>query len=202
MTLRADQHVIAELITPNTKVMDIGCGEGELLSYLEQEKQVSPHGIEVDSPRVSAALAKGLSVVQGDADSDLQYYPDNAFDYVILGMTLQVMRRPKEVLEQSLRIGERVILVIPNFGHIRNRWYLGSRGRMPVTKELSYQWYETPNIHFCTIKDMVALAKELGCEIETRIYLTKDGKPHPFRGNGFLKANLMGEQGIFVLRKV
>lgn len=201
MTLRADQKIIAKLIEANTKVIDIGCGEGELLSFLEAEKNIHGHGLEIESGKVSTAVSRGLSVIQGDGDNDLKHYPNNAFDYAILGQTLQIMQQPKEVLEETLRIAKKVIVAIPNFGHIANRIYFSSRGRMPVTKKLSYQWYETPNIHFCTIKDFVALARELGCRIEKQLYITNSGKPHKFSGDGSLIANIFGEYGIFVLSR-
>jgi len=199
--LRADQKIIAEVIEQGSKVIDIGCGQGSLLEYLEAEKGVSGHGLEIEADRVSAAVSKGLSVVQGDADNDLQYYSDKGFDYAILGQTLQIMKHPKEALEQALRVAKRVVVVIPNFGYIQNRFYLLIKGRMPVTKELSYQWYETPNIHFCTIKDFVYLAKELGCNVERKSYVSKCGKEHKFSGDGTFASNLFGEYGIFVLSK-
>lgn len=199
--LRNYQHAIVETITPGSHVFDIGCGRGELLAWLRDNRQVRGHGIEVEADRVAEAVAGGLSVVQGDAVADLQYYPDNGFDTAILSLTLQVMRQPKYVLEQALRVAGSVVLVIPNFGYISNRLYLLLQGRMPVTKKLSFEWYETPNIHFCTIKDMVTLAEALGCVIEKRHFITADGKVKPFVGHGAWTANLWGEYGIFLLRK-
>ncbi len=199
--LRPDQKIIAELIEAESKVIDIGCGDGELLSYLEDTKNISAHGLEIEPDRVSNAVSNGLSVIQGDGDNDLQYYQDNSFNYAILGQTLQVMHHPKDVLEETLRIARKVIVVIPNFGHIRNRIFLTRRGRMPVTKSLSYQWYDTPNIHFCTIKDFIILAKELDCKIETQLYMKKDGTSKSFIGKGTCGANLYGEYGVFILSK-
>jgi len=201
MSLRQDQEVIAELIEPGTKVIDIGCGGGELLAALEENKGVTGHGLEIASEKVSTALASGISAIQGDGDTDLQYYPDKSFDYAILGQTLQIMRHPKMVLQDALRIAKKVIVVIPNFGHFKNRIYLATRGRMPVTSKLSYQWHETPNIHFCTIKDFIVLAEEIGCKIEKKLYMDGKGKTRPFSGNGSLHANLFGDFGIFVLSK-
>ncbi len=198
--MRADLEVIAKLIPPRSRVLDVGCGEGALLEYLAREKKVDGRGLEIESARVSACMAKGLLAVQGNADSDLAQYGDKAFDYVVLAQTVQVMHRPKEVLEQSLRIGARVIVAIPNFGHIANRLYLLSKGRMPVTSHLSYQWYETPNIHFSTIRDFVILARELGCVIEKRRCLY-GARPLPFPGAGCFTANLFGDVGVFLLRK-
>lgn len=199
--LKPYQQVIADTIKSHGKVIDIGCGKGALLAWLRDNKQVQGHGIEIEADRVAEGVANGLSLIQGNADRDLQYYPDKGFDTAILSLTMQVMRQPREVLEQALRIAGQVVVVIPNFGQIQTRLYLLLKGRMPVTKELSYQWYETPNIHFCTIKDMVALAEELRCTIERRVYLDKQGKAHDFCKDGAWGANLFGEYGVFVLRK-
>ena len=199
--LKPYQQVIADTIKSHGKVIDIGCGKGALLAWLRDNKQVQGHGIEIEADRVAEGVANGLSLIQGNADRDLQYYPDKGFDTAILSLTMQVMRQPREVLEQALRIAGQVVVVIPNFGQIQTRLYLLLKGRMPVTKELSYQWYETPNIHFCTIKDMVSLAEELRCTIERRVYLDKQGKAHDFCKDGAWGANLFGEYGVFVLRK-
>ena len=197
--LRPDQQLVGTLIAERNKVMDIGCGQGEFLAWLENERKVRGHGIEIDPKKVGTAVAKGLSVVQGDADTDLQYYADNGFDAVILGLTLQVMKQPKEVLREALRIGKKVYCTIPNFGYYYNRLYLTVKGRMPVSDTLSYQWYETPNIHFCTIKDMVVLCEELNCTIRERYIITAAGDARSFKGYGSFHANLIAEQGVFVL---
>jgi len=197
--LRYDLQIVADLIDDNSKVIDIGCGDGVLVEFLEKEKNVKAHGIEVESKRVSRAVGKGLSIIQGNADDDLQYYGDKSFDYAILGQTLQVMSKPKDVLEEALRIADKVILVIPNFGYISNRTFFYLKGMMPVTKQLSYEWYETPNIHFCTIKDMVNLAKEVDSKIEERFYINKSQKLKKFKGDGAFYANMFGKLGVFVL---
>lgn len=198
--LRPDLLAIADLIPAGARVLDIGCGTGTLLAHLQNEKKVDVHGMDIDGEKVSATLARGLSAVQGDADRDLKFYPDNAFDYVILGETLQATQHPKDVLNEILRISKKAVVSIPNFGYWKNRAYLSLRGRMPVTSKLSYQWYETPNIHFCTIRDFVFLAEELGCTIEQRLWLGIDGKARPFTGRGRI-ANLLSPEGIFVLSK-
>lgn len=198
--LRPDLKAIADLIPAGARVLDIGCGTGTLLAHLQSEKKIDVHGMDIDGEKVSATLARGLSAVQGDADRDLKYYPDNAFDYVILGETLQATQHPKDVLNEILRISKKAVVSIPNFGYWKNRAYLSLRGRMPVTSKLSYQWYETPNIHFCTIRDFVFLAEELGCTIEQRLWLGLDGKARPFKGRGCL-ANLLSPEGLFVLSK-
>lgn len=198
--LRPDLQVIADMIAPDTALLDVGCGEGELLSWLHRHKQVAGRGIELTPANVSRCIAQGLPVIQGDADTDLQFYPDQAYDYVVLSQTLQTLQRPREVLEHLVRIARHAIVSVPNFGHWRNRLYLAFFGRMPVTRTLSYTWYETPNIHFCTISDFVELCDALGLIIEQRVYVTHQGTPSKFHNKGLL-ANLLGEQGIFMVRK-
>lgn len=199
-TLRPDLQAIANMVAPGASLLDIGCGEGELLAWLQAHKNVSGRGIELSQTGVHRAIAKGLSVIQGDAEADLQYYPDQAVEYAVLGQTLQTLKNPKEVLTQLVRIARYAIVSVPNFGHWKNRLYLGVLGRMPVTKTLSYSWYDTPNIHFCTISDFAALVSELGLTIEKRLYVSHQGIPTSFSRNDFL-ANLLGEQGVFMLRK-
>ena len=198
--LRPDLQAIAGLIEPHSTLIDIGCGEGELLSWLAENKKVSGRGIELNPVGVHKAIAKGLSVIQGDADSDLSHYPDMAYDYAVLSQTLQTLQKPHEVLEQLVRIARFAIVSVPNFGHWKNRLYLALRGRMPVTKTLSYEWYDTPNIHFCTISDFVVLCERLGLVIEKRLYVTHQGAPALFH-NRSMAANLLGEQGIFMIRR-
>ncbi len=194
--------VVAGLVSDGARVIDIGCGEGELLAHLSAEKNAIVHGLEIDGKRVGKAVASGLAVVQGNADTDLQYYPDNGFDYAIMVLTMQVMKHPREVLEEALRIARKVIVVIPNFGHLRNRSYLAFKGRMPVTKKLSYEWYETPNIHFCTIRDFIVLTRKLGCNVEQSIYLHGQDKARKFNSHDNFTANLFGEYGVFVLKNI
>ena len=200
MSLRADHAVIASLITPGARVLDIGCGDGKLLGWLRDEKRVDGRGIEIDQQQVHRAIANGISVIQGDVASDLPHYPSHSYDYVILSQTLQAMADPVEVLNQLVRIGRKAIVSVPNFGHWKNRLYLALYGKMPVTKTLSYQWYDTPNIHFCTITDFVILAEKLGIAIETRIVVDEAGGRSKFTGHG-LFANLFGQQGVFLLSK-
>lgn len=196
--LRPDLAVIASLIAPKSRVLDVGCGDGALLSWLGEHRAVDGRGLEIDPARVQQALARGIAVTQGDVTTDLPHYPDAAYDYVILSQTLQTMHDPRQVLLDLVRIGRSAIVSVPNFGHWRNRLQLAFKGQMPVTQTLSYQWYDTPNIHFCTIRDFVRLAESLGIAISARVMVDARGHRAKFRGQGAL-ANLLGEQGVFLL---
>lgn len=199
-SLRPDLKVIADLIEPESSVLDIGCGEGELLAWLMRHKLVEARGIEIDTRNVNKAIALGVPVIQGDIETDLAFYTNKAFDVVVLSQTLQAMCDPKAVLSELLRIGTTVIVSVPNFGHWKNRLYLAFKGRMPVTRTLSYQWYDTPNIHFCTITDFVVLCEEMGISISRRLWVDREGNPARFSGRGKF-ANLFGEQGIFIVSR-
>lgn len=199
-SLRPDLKVIASLIAPGSLVLDIGCGCGELLEHLAESKQVEGRGIDLNQQKVAQAIAKGLSVIHGDADEDLAYYPDNAYDYVISSQTLQAMKHPREVLTQMARVGKQVLVSVPNFGHWRNRLYLGLKGRMPMSESLSYPWYETPNIHFCTLTDFIDLCEQMQLEVRERHAVGgKDGCSWKFRGKS-AGANLMAQEGVFLLQ--
>ena len=198
--LRPDLAVIASLIAPKARVLDVGCGEGTLLRWLRDEKQVDGRGIEINQADVNRAIAAGIPVIQGDVDSDLPHYPAGAYDYVVLSQALQAMRDPRAVLNDLVRIGKKAVVSVPNFGHWKNRLYLMLHGRMPVTKTLSYQWYDTPNIHFCTISDFVVFCDELGITIEDRVVVDAAGHKTKFSGRA-ITANLFGEQGVFLLSR-
>jgi methionine biosynthesis protein MetW len=199
-TLRPDLAAIAGLIAPHTKVLDVCCGDGELLSWLMRHAEVDGRGIEINRDAVNHAIGRGVPVIQGDANTDLKYYPDSAYDYVILSQALQAMQEPKRVLEELMRIGRHAVVSVPNFGHWKCRLHLGVIGKMPVTKSLTYQWYDTPNIHFCTITDFVELCDLCGITIEKRLVVSHNGVPSRFSGKGLL-ANLFGQQGIFLLSR-
>lgn len=197
--VRADLRVIAALVEPGSRVLDVGCGDGLLLDYLAREKGVDGRGVELSQAGVNACVAQGLSVVQGDADTDLADYPTGGYDYVILSQTLQATRKPYKVLKQMLRIGRHAIVSFPNFGHWRVRLSLLWNGRMPVTAALPQSWYETPNIHFCTIADFEQLCRDMGAVIERRVSVDAFGRREKIEAPGAL-ANLFAEQGMFLLR--
>lgn len=199
-TIRVDLKLIADMIEPRSRVLDVGCGDGALLEYLTAFKQVDGRGIELSTAGVNVCISRGLSVIQGNADADLKDYPDAAFDYVILGNTLQAMTEPREVLRHMLRIGRHAIVSFPNFAYWRVRFDFLVRGRMPVSDLMPYQWYDTPNIHLCSIKDFVALCDELGLKIERSISLNAAGGVRRI-GSAFFSANLSGEQAVFLLTK-
>jgi methionine biosynthesis protein MetW len=196
--LRRDLRLIAEMIEPESRVLDIGCGDGSLLAYLAREKGVDARGMELSQSGVNACVRHGLSVIQGDADHDLDAFPAGAFDVAVLSQTLQATRHPRHVVEELVRIGKRAIVSFPNFGFWRIRLGLLWRGRMPVSELLNNSWYDTPNIHLCTIRDFVVLCDELGTKIERSITLDRHGRPFSLDPRGGL-ANLLAEQGVFVL---
>jgi methionine biosynthesis protein MetW len=200
ITLRGDLRLVADMIEPGSRVLDIGCGEGELLAYLAEAKGVDGRGMELSQSGVNAGVRHGLSVIQGDADHDLQDYPSDAFDYVVLSQTLQATRQPRSVIAHLVRIGRRAVVSFPNFGHWRIRLNLLVNGRMPVTPVLTHAWYETPNIHLCTILDFIALCEELDVVIERSVTLDRNGLPYRLNPRGAL-ANLMAEQALFLLRR-
>jgi methionine biosynthesis protein MetW len=197
---RRDHLLVAEMVERGSRVLDVGCGDGSLLALLRDHSGVEGRGIELSREGVSACLGKGLSVIQGDADTDLADYPDDAFDYVILSQTLQATRQPRVVLEHMLRIGQRAVVSFPNFGHWRVRYELGVRGRMPVSETLPHSWYDTPNIHFCTIRDFVSLCRDLGARMEEARALDAGAQPLRFNMPWWFW-NLFGEQAVFRLRR-
>jgi len=197
---RFDLKVVADLVAPGSRVLDVGCGDGALLELLARDRGVDGRGIELSQQGVNECVARGLAVIQGDADTDLVDYPADSFDYVVLSQTLQATREPHRVLTHLLRIGRRAIVSFPNFGHWRVRMSLLTGGRMPVTSQLPQTWYETPNIHFCTIRDFVDLTDALDATVERAVALRRNGEAIPFNMPwGFW--NLFGEQAVFLLRR-
>jgi methionine biosynthesis protein MetW len=198
--MRGDLRIVAGMIEPGSRVLDIGCGDGELLSYLVHHKGVDGRGMELSQSGVNACVRHGLSVIQGDADNDLKDYPSHAFDYAVLSQTLQATRNPRAVVDHLVRIGRRAIVSFPNFGHWRIRLHLLAHGRMPTSPLLPYGWYETPNIHLCTILDFVDLCVEMGIRVERSVTLDHLGRPYSLNPSGTL-ANLLAEQGLFLLSR-
>ena len=191
---RSDYAIIGEIVEQGAKVLDLGCGEGELLEWLAENKGVDARGVEISGARVQRAIARGVSVYQGDIDHGLADYPDQAFDYVILSQTLQETRQPLRVLREMLRVGRRAIVAFPNFGHWRVRLSMLTTGRAPKTRLFPYDWYDSPNIHFLTVDDFEQLARQEGLAIERRFFLT--GRRTVDR-----LPNLRAEVAVFLVRK-
>ncbi len=193
--LRPDLALIAAHVAPGSRVLDVGCGDGDLLQALRDERQCDARGMELDSANVAECVAKGLSVIQGDADADLTFYPDQSCDYAILSQTLQTTKRPDQVLEELLRIGRKAFVSFPNFAHWRVRFSLLTGGRMPVTRLLPVAWYETPNIHHVTVNDFRDLVTQRGIAVEASWFLGAD------RQIGDRAANFRAEHAIFLLSR-
>lgn len=197
--IRVDLLLIADMIPEGAKVLDVGSGDGMLLEYLRREKHVVGRGIELSTAGVNQSIAKGLSVIQGNAEEEISHFPDNSFDYVILSQTLQAMGRPDKILNELIRVGKRAIVSFPNFGYWRVRLHLMLKGKMPVTKSLDYPWYSTPNIHFCTIRDFVDLCDELDINIEKGMAINSSGSKMGVDSLFF--SNFLGTQGLYIITK-
>ena len=197
--LRPDLAAIAQMIPQNARILDVGCGDGALLEHLAATKNVDGRGLELSQQNVNACVARGLAVMQGDADTDLGEYPGGAFDVAILSQTIQATFAPRDVLEHLLRIARRTVISLPNFGHWRVRLNLLAMGRMPRTRALSYGWYDTPNIHLCTIADFVSLATVCGATIERALALDEKGLTHPMRTDAW-GPNRFANGAIFLLK--
>ena len=199
VTARVDHLLIAEMVANGAHVLDVGCGDGALLQLLTDTKGVDGRGVEIERDRVNACVARGLSVIQGDADRDLDDYPDDAFDYAILSLTIQATLRPKAVLKNLLRIGRRAIVSFPNFGHWRVRAQLMFTGRMPQTENLPDPWYESPNAHLCTIKDFAALCAIVNADVERSAAFNTSGRQ--LSRAPLDVQNLLGEKAVFLLKR-
>jgi methionine biosynthesis protein MetW len=193
--LRPDLEVIARNVAPGSRVLDVGCGDGELMAVLQGEKQVDARGMEIDPEAVERCVARGLSVIQGDADRDLADYPDHAFDYAILSQTLQTAARPDLMLDELLRIGRKAFVSFPNFAYWRMRFSLLLHGRMPVTRHLPVSWYETQNIHHVTVEDFLRLLADKGVTVERSWFFTRE---HEIGG---ARANWRAEHAVFQLSR-
>ena len=198
---RVDHLLIADMVKHGARVLDVGCGDGALLHLLAERKDVDGRGMEISRERVNACVARGLSVIQGNADQDLDAYPDKAFDYAILSLTIQATQHPRRVLENLLRIGERAIVSFPNFGHWSIRFKLLWNGRMPVTPNLPEQWYDSPDSHLCTVIDFVNLCKEIGATVERSAAFNASGRQLSTRGTFMDMHNLFGEKAVFLLKR-
>lgn len=198
-SIRVDHELIAEMVEPGSRVLDVGCGDGELLQLLTERRGVDGRGVELDRNKVNACVARGLSVIQGDADRDLANYPDQAFDYAVLSLTIQATRHPKPVLENLLRIGRRAIVSFPNFGHWQIRTGLLFGGRMPVTHNLPDIWYESPNAHLCTIRDFADLCGHVNADVERAVAFNAYGKRLPIKWSLSMQ-NMFGEKAVFLLK--
>ena len=197
-SIRKDWGLIETLIEENRNILDIGCGDGMLMEQLQKNLNAKTHGIELDRELASKAIAKGFNVIHGDAEIDLAQYSNHSFDYVILSQTLQAMMRPKDILSELLRIGSKAIVSFPNFGHWKIRFQLLISGRMPITESLPYTWYDTPNIHFFTIKDFLELCNDMNIVIEKSIGLTSKGKQFDI-SESLTSVNFFTHEAIFLL---
>ena len=199
ITLRKDLDLIANLVEDNSKVIDIGCGNGELLNFLSKNKNSKIQGLEINQKKVNKCVSKGLSVIQGDADKDLGLYPEKSFDYVILSQTIQATLEPKKILTELTRIGKRVIVSIPNFGFWKVRLDLLVKGKMPITSKLNSTWFETENIHLCTISDFTDLCDQLNLKIKQTVTIASN-KQKMFFGKPNKLANIFAEEAIFLIQ--
>ena len=198
--MKFEFKIIADLLEENTRILDVGCDDGTLMEFLKKNKNVDIRGIEISKKKVQVCISKGLTVLEGNAEFDLKQFPENSFDYVILGQTLQAFVNPEIVIKELLRVGKKAIVTIPNFGHWRVRLNLLTKGTMPVTKTLPNDWYNTPNIHMCTIKDFVKFSKTINFKIYKSLALMNKNVSNINNSNLFFK-NLFAELGIFLIEK-
>ena len=197
--MKKEFEIISELIENNTRVLDVGCGDGILMKYLKEEKNIDTRGLEISKKNVQNCTSKGLSVIEGNAEKDLYQFPNLSFDYVILSQTLQAFYNPEKVIDDLLRVANKAIVTIPNFGHWKVRIHLLLKGTMPVTKNLPNEWYNTPNLHMCTIKDFFNFCSKKKIELYKSIALNGEKTSRINKGNINIK-NLSSELGIFLIK--
>ncbi|MDH5648913.1 MAG: methionine biosynthesis protein MetW [Gammaproteobacteria bacterium] len=197
--MRPDYAIIADWIQPKSRVLDLGCGDGTLLSHLAKNKKVSGYGIELDDHNITQCIRSNINVIQSDLDRGLSEFDEDSFDYVVLSLTLQAMHRPDLLLQEMMRVGTEGIVTFPNFGHWRSRFYLGVLGRMPVSRTLPNEWYDTPNIHLCTIRDFEELCYKLGYRI-----LERRAVDHVHKSSLGLRLfpNLLGQIALYRFRRI
>ncbi len=198
--MRSEFKIIADILEPNKRILDVGCDNGILMELLKKNKNIDVRGIEISKEKVQICIAKGLTVIEGNAEFDLKQFPNNSFDYVLLGQTLQAFVSPEIVIKELLRVGKKAIVTIPNFGHWKVRLNLLFQGTMPVTKTLPNEWYNTPNLHMCTIKDFVEFSKIIDFKIYKSLALINKKVSKINNSNLFFK-NLFAELGIFLIEK-
>ena len=198
--MKPEFKIISDLIDKNSHVLDVGCGDGILMQFLIKEKKVNIRGIEISKTKVQNCIAKGLTIIEGNAEEDLKQFPDKSFDYVILSQTLQAFLSPEKVINELLRIGKQAIVTIPNFGYWKIRLHLLFKGTMPVTRTLPDEWYNTPNIHLCTIKDFVFFSKAKNFKLSKSIAL-RNNLPSNIKNSNLNLKNLSSNLGIFLIER-
>ena len=198
--MKKEFQIISELIENNTRVLDVGCGDGILMKHLKDNKNIDTRGMEISKNNVQACISKGLSVIEGNAEKDLQQFPNLSFDYVILSQTLQAFNKPEKVIDNLLKVANKAIVTIPNFGYWKVRLHLFFKGTMPVTKHLPNEWYNTPNLHMCTIKDFVIFCEQKNINLFKSLALYKE-KVSTINNNNLNSKNLLSELGIFLIEK-
>lgn len=196
--LRQDLNIIQSWIAPHSQVVDLGCGDGQLLDFLKRHKQVQGYGLEIDPDSLTACVRKGLNVIEHNLDNGLSHFKDQSLDTVVMTQALQIMRRPDLMLDEMLRVGREAIITFPNFGHWRTRYYLLCKGRMPMSETLPHAWFDTPNIHMCTFKDFEALCREKNLKVLNRTVVDSQ---HQERWSTHLWPNLLGEIAIYRVSK-